>query len=181
MLRKQERFVVVDLETTGLSYQTEKVIEVAGIKIEDGKMADTFQSLIHVDYIPYYLTKHVHGIDTSMVEDAPPLHLVRSRFCEFIKGCVLVGHNIRGFDSKFLDKHFQLNKDTQYIDTLDMSRRLFSDEKCHTLEAVSKRMGVKRGVCHRAFDDAKATAEVFLKLLKLSNNVFNTHKVGKIL
>lgn len=172
MLRKQESFVVVDLETTGLSYQTEKVIEVAGIKIKSSKIIDTFQSLIYVDYIPDYLTKNVHGIDVLMVKDAPPLHLVRSKFCEFVKGCVLVGHNIKAFDAKFLDKHFGLNENTQYIDTLEMSRRLFSNERCHTLEAVSKRLDVKRGIRHRAFDDAEATAKVFLKLLKLSDNAY---------
>lgn len=169
-IKKQESFVVVDLETTGFSHHTENVIEVAGIKIKNNKIIDTFESLIYVDYIPYYLTKNVHGIDTSMVKDAPPLHLVRSKFCEFIKGCILVGHNIKNFDSKFLYKHFKLSKDTQYIDTLDMSRILFSNERCHNLEAVSKRLGIKRNVCHRAFEDAKVTAKVFIKLLKLNNN-----------
>ncbi len=168
----QTNFAVVDLETTGYSYKTEKVIEVAAAKIKNGKILDIFESLIYVDYIPAYVTRYVHGIDALMVKDAPPLHIVRPKFCKFLEGCVLVGHNIKRFDSNFLCNHFRLNKNIYYVDTIDISKALFQSERRHSLDAVTERLGIKRDVRHRALADVKATAKVFIKLLKLSSRKY---------
>lgn len=168
----QTSFAVVDLETTGFSYKTEKVVEVAAVKVKNGKILDTFESLIYVDYIPAYVTRYVHGIDTLMVKDAPPLHVVRPKFCKFVEGCVLVGHNIKRFDSNFLSNHFRLNEGIHYVDTIDISRALFQSERRHSLDAVADRLGIKRDVCHRALEDVKVTAKVFNKLLKLNSRKY---------
>jgi DNA polymerase-3 subunit alpha (Gram-positive type) len=165
-------FAVVDLETTGFSYKTQKVIEIAAVKIKNGEILDTFESLIYTDYIPEYVTKYVHGIDTLMVKDAPPLHVVRPRFCEFVDGCVLVGHNIKRFDSNFLSNDFKLNKNIYYVDTIDISKALFQNERHHSLDAVTERLGIKRDVRHRALADVEATVKVFIKFLKLSSRKY---------
>lgn len=168
----QTNFAVVDLETTGLSFKTECVIEVAAVKIQNGKILDAFESLIYADYIPEYVTRYVHGIDALMVKDAPPLHIVRPKFCKFVKGCVLVGHNIKRFDSNFLSNHFRLNKKIHYVDTLELSKAFFQDQRHHSLDAVAERLSIKRAIRHRALADVKATAKIFLKLLKLNSGKY---------
>ena len=160
-------FAVVDIETTGYSHHSDKIVEVAAVKLKNGKVLDSFSSLIYTDYIPYYVTKNVHGIDVYMLKDAPKLHVVKKQFCEFVEGCVLVGHNIKSFDSRFLCKHFGISSKSRYVDTLGLSRKTFPGERYHSLEVVTKRLKIRNKANHRALIDAQVTAKVFLKLLSL--------------
>ncbi|MFH1045603.1 MAG: exonuclease domain-containing protein [Candidatus Omnitrophota bacterium] len=166
-------FAIVDIETTGFSHQFDKILEVAAIKIKNGEILGTYHSLIYTDYIPDYLTKYVHGIDVDMVKDAPQLPVVRKQFCKFVKGCVLVGHNIISFDSRFLRNHFKINENAHYVDTLKLSRAIFPGERYHSLGVVAKRLSIKKGMNHRALSDAHATTEVFLKLINLGKKRFD--------
>lgn len=163
---KKIDFAVVDLETTGFSSDRDSVIEVAAVKLKNGRIKDKFQSLIYTDYIPYHATR-VNGIDVHMVSDAPSLNTVRSQFCEFTKGCVLVGHNIKSFDLPFLVNAFDLAQGTCCVDTLKISRSLFSCQRSHKLEAVARRLGIDSIKYHRALDDAMVTAYVFMEFLNI--------------
>lgn len=167
-------FAVVDIETTGYSHHSDKIIEVAAVRLKSGEVLDTFSSLIHTDFIPYYLTQNVHGIDVYMVKNAPKMHIVRKQFCKFIKGCILVGHNIKNFDSRFLCKYFRMSRSLYCVDTLALSRTIFPGERYHSLEIVAKRLRIKNKVNHRALMDAQVNAKVFLKLLTLGKERFST-------
>ncbi|MFH1460084.1 MAG: 3'-5' exonuclease [Candidatus Omnitrophota bacterium] len=171
----QINFAVIDLETTGFSALHDSVIEVAAVKVKAGKIEDKFESLIYTDFVPYYATR-VHGINVDMLMDAPTLNTVRNQFCEFVKDCVLVGHNIKSFDLPFLCNDFDVNANAYCVDTLLMSRNLFSCERSHKLEKVAKRLGIKNHNYHRALDDALVTAKVFLKFLKQGKNKFKILK-----
>ena len=168
-------FAVVDLETTGFSSERDCVIEVAVVKVKNGRIQDEFQSLIYTDYIPYHATR-VHGIDIDMVADSPSLNTVRNNFREFTQGCVFVGHNIKSFDLPFLVNAFDVEEGSCCVDTLKISRNLFSHERTHKLEAVARRMGIANKRYHRALDDATVTAEIFIKFLSLENTKFRILK-----
>ena len=159
---REIEFAVVDLETTGLG-KNHRTIEIAAIKVINGKIIDRFHSLIHAKFVPHEVTL-IHGIDAPMLSDAPALHMVKPKFCEFIEGCVLVGHNIVNFDSRFLCKDFQINNSC-FVDTIKLSRMLFPDERRHNLQILAARLGIRNKKFHRALDDAKITARVFTKLL----------------
>ena len=142
-------FAVVDLETTGFSSERDCVIEVAAIKVKNGRIKEKFQSLIYTDYIPYYATR-VHGIEIDMVCDAPSLNTVRNNFREFTQGCVFVGHNIKSFDMPFLVNAFDVEEGVCCVDTLKISRCLVSCQHSHKLEAVARRVGISSRKYHRA-------------------------------
>ncbi len=172
---KDISFAVVDLETTGFSSDRDSVVEVAAIKLKNGRIKDQFQSLIYTDYIPYHATR-VHGIDIDMVSDAPSLNTVRNNFREFTKGCVLVGHNIKSFDLPFLVNAFDVEEGSCCVDTLKLSRYLFSSHRSHKLEAVARRLGINSEKYHRALDDAMVTAQVFLEFLSIEKEKFRILK-----
>jgi DNA polymerase III epsilon subunit family exonuclease len=168
-------FAVVDLETTGFCSERDCVIEIAAVRIKQGKIKDHYQSLIYTDYIPYHATR-VHGIDAEMVEDAPSLNTVRNDFKDFVKGCVLVGHNIKSFDMPFLQNEFDIDEDYFCVDTLKLSRFLFAHERRHKLSIVAQRLGIESERYHRALDDTIVTANVFLQFLKIGKDRFKVLK-----
>jgi DNA polymerase III epsilon subunit family exonuclease len=171
----QINFAIVDLETTGFCSQRDCVIEIAVVKVKDGKIGDQYQSLIYTEHIPYQATQ-VHGIDLQMVEDAPSLNTVRTEFREFTQGCVLVGHNIKSFDMPFLCNEFDIAENAFCVDTLKLSRFLFSNERTHKLAVVAKRLGIKSDRYHRALDDSLVTAQIFLEFLRIGSDQFKVLK-----
>ena len=170
---KAFNFVVVDLETTGFSSRKDSVVEIGAVKIINGDITDKYESLIHTKYIPYYATK-AHGITTVMVKDAPLLTDVRKEFCKFAEDCVFVGHNIKRFDRPFLSKYFNISEFVPYVDTMDLSRALFPDQRIHRLSVVAERIGVQKRDYHRALNDAIVTAHIFIKFLMLGQQKFRT-------
>lgn len=172
---KNIEFAVVDLETTGFSSERDSVVEVAAVKLKNGKIKDKFQSLIYTDYIPYHATR-VHGIDIDMVSDAPSLNTVRNNFREFTKDCILVGHNIKSFDLPFLVNAFDVDESACCVDTLKISRCLFARHRSHKLEVVARRLGIDSEKYHRALDDAMVTAQVFLQFLDIEKKKFKILK-----
>jgi len=165
---EQIEFAAVDLETTGFSSSYDRVIEIAAVKIKNNKIDQKFQSLIFTNYIPYQATR-IHGIDVDMLEGAPNLDEVKFKFQKFVRGCVLIGHNIKSFDMPFLRNFFEVS-DSACVDTLRISRMLFSFKKSHKLSSVAERMGIKSRSYHRAMNDALATARVFLKFLSVEKD-----------
>ncbi len=168
-LGKSATYVVFDIETTGLSPQTEEITEIGGVKIENGRITDTFSQLINPGKpIPAKIVE-LTGITDAMVQDMPAIDTVLPEFLSFCKDTVVVAHNA-AFDTGFIRQkasRLGLAFHNKIADTLRLSRELFPDEKKHTLDAVCQRMEVSLENHHRAVDDATATAEVFLKFLDM--------------
>lgn len=163
---KEHDFVVFDLETTGLDYQTNSITEIGGIKIREGKIIETFSTLVKPkEEISAEITK-LTGITNSMVENQLPIEEVIGDFYKFCDDCVLVGHNI-DFDYKFI---FKAGRENGYLfnqkqqDTLFLAREQLKGLKNYKLGTIAEYLGVKLDNAHRAVFDALATAEVFIKL-----------------
>ena len=161
-------FVVFDLETTGLSSSKNRIIEIGAVKVENGEIIDRFSSFVNPEVpIPFRIIK-LTSITDDMVKSAPKIEEILPSFVEFCKGCVLVAHNA-AFDTGFINENcHRLGIDFEYtsVDTMGVSRMLFPDSKKHTLDVLCKRMGVVLDNHHRAVDDAEATANIFLKMIK---------------
>ncbi|MBE7010312.1 MAG: PolC-type DNA polymerase III [Ruminococcaceae bacterium] len=162
-------FVVFDIETTSLSARYGEVIEIAGVKVKDGRVTEQFSKFVKPGReIPYHITELTH-ITNEMVADAEPIEAVLPAFLEFCQGCVLVAHNA-GFDVGYIKKkaeELSLPFDFCYIDTLMLSRRLLSALKTHKLNRVAKHLGFVFEGHHRAINDAEVTARIFLHFLEL--------------
>ncbi|MBR5586864.1 MAG: PolC-type DNA polymerase III [Clostridia bacterium] len=155
-------FVVFDLETTGFSPVDDKIIEIGAVKVEKGEITDRFSSFVNPGrHIPDNITE-ITSITDEMVKDAPDIASVCPKFEEFCKGCVLVAHNAN-FDVGFMRVVYEqlgMEFDYCYLDTLELCRALFPEQKRHGLAAMVKLLNVSLDNHHRAVDDAEATAEV---------------------
>src|SRR5437016_3541630 len=163
-------FVVVDLETTGGSANTDAITEIGALKLRGGELLGRLESLVNPGVpIPPMITV-LTGITESMVLPAPRIAEILPPFLEFARDAVIVGHNIR-FDCAFLDAALVANGyprlSNRRVDTLALARRLVRDEipnlRLHTL-ARHFRTSVEP--THRAYADAAATAEVLHSLLE---------------
>ena len=170
-------YCVLDIETTGLSYRTEKITEFGAIKIKNGEIIDTFECFVNPEKpIPYEVIKVTHITD-DMVRDAETIDQVLPKFLEFIGDDVLVAHNAN-FDIGFIRHFAQLQGyklNNTYIDTLSLSRDMFPDYKKHKLGIIAANLGIRVDVAHRALDDVKTLVKVFEVMIKnLKENKVNT-------
>jgi len=164
-----ETYVVFDLETTGLQKETDKIIEIGAVKITGGQIADTYSAFINPGQkLTPEITK-LTSITDDMLEDAPDISSVLPGFIEFAGDAVLVAHNA-SFDVGFVTVaagRMGLDINNTVLDTLGLSRTLFPELGKHKLDVVAKYLGVSLENHHRAVDDAKATAEIFLQCLSI--------------
>ena len=114
--------------------------------------------------IPFEIEK-LTSINDEMVMDAPVIEKVLPEFLSFCEGTVLVAHNA-SFDISFIRENAQRQQlpfDFTYVDTVGIARVLLPHQAKHTLDAVSKTLGISLENHHRAVDDAEATAQIFVK------------------
>ena len=162
-------FVIFDIETTGLSAINDSITEIGAIKVEDGEVIDEFSQLVNPNRpIPEFITK-LTGITDEMVKDKPYIDKVSPEFYDFINGSVLIAHNA-SFDIGFIRENFKkvnLELNNPILDTLELSRAVFPNLKNHKLNTLSKHLDINLENHHRAVDDAKATKDIFLKVMDL--------------
>ncbi|MDQ1506733.1 MAG: polymerase subunit epsilon [Actinomycetota bacterium] len=163
-------FVVVDLETTGTVPGESRIIEVAAAKFRGGECLGTFQTLVNPGCgVPPFIVA-LTGITEALVVPAPAIDEVLPSLLEFIRGAVLVGHNLR-FDTSFLDADLVARGRPRLanlrVDTLTLARRLVRDEvpDCRLATLAARFRTVTRPT-HRALDDVLATAEVLHALFE---------------
>lgn len=165
-------FVVFDIETTGLDTSYDDILEIGALKIADGKIIDTFETLIKPDcFINEFITD-LTGITNKMVEDAPKIDKVLPKFIDFIGNNILIGHNVN-FDINFIyDKAIELNLDpisNDFIDTLRLSRKLLPNLDHHRLSDLADYYNINKDGSHRALKDVEITLELYNHL----NNEIN--------
>lgn len=163
------RFVVLDLETTGLDAELEGILEVAAVRLEGDRPAAVFHSLVRPE-VPISPSSYaVHGIDEGMVASAPAIDALLPELLAFFGDDPLVAHNA-GFDLAFLNRALVRAGRTPLanvvVDTLELAREVFPEARSHKLEALCKLLGHPASDFHRALDDARHLAAVFPQLLE---------------
>jgi DNA polymerase-3 subunit epsilon len=163
-------FCVVDLETTGGSPEHDRITEIGAVKLRGGECLGTFQTLVNPGCaIPPSITV-LTGITEAMVLPAPRIEQVLPSLLEFVRGTVLVGHNVR-FDLGFLNAALRRTGHALLpaaaVDTVALARRLVRDEvpDCR-LGTLAARLRLDHRPSHRALDDALATADLLHLLLE---------------
>ena len=162
------KFVVFDLETTGLNTETDEIIELGAVKLEEGKIVEYYNTLVDPKRsIPEGASK-VNNIFDADVKNAPYIEDVFGFFVNYCKGYTLVAHNGAGFDFKIIKRvagqlGYPLYNDM--VDSLTEARNVLSSSRRHSLEALCDHYGIVNKNAHRAYEDAEATAKVFVKLM----------------
>ncbi len=166
-----EEYIVLDIETTGLSFRTEKITEIGAVKVRNGEIIDTFECFVNPEVpIPQRIVEITHITD-EMVKNAETIDIVMPKFLDFIGNLKLIAHNA-DFDVGFLKynaENLGLKMDNEYIDSLKLSRQLFPEFKKHKLRIIAEKLGIKVENAHRALDDVKTLVQVFIKMLEKIN------------
>jgi DNA polymerase-3 subunit alpha (Gram-positive type) len=162
-------FVVFDVETTGLSTAYDVIIELAAVKIRDGKVIDKFECFANPHRPLTEKIIELTNITDDMLKDAPEVDDVIREFHEFIGDAIVVAHNA-SFDMGFLYAAYEKAGITgvkhPVIDTLELSRLLNPTLKNHRLNTLCKKYGIELVQHHRAIYDTEATGYLLLQLLK---------------
>lgn len=166
-------YTIIDLETTGLSTKSCEIIELAAVKVRNGKIIDTFGTLIKPNVeIPYAVTQKTN-ITNEMVENAPKIDEKFQDFFDFIGDDIVLGHNINSYDIPILCRYCEeLNSDSfnnDTLDTLQFSRKCDIDVPDYKLTTLTNYFGIEHQNAHRALADCIANHECYQRLKELYN------------
>jgi DNA polymerase III epsilon subunit family exonuclease len=172
------RYAIIDVETTGFSPISDRVVEAACVLVQDGAIVRTWSSLVNPERpIPDYASR-VHGITDADVANAPPFERVQRELYALCEGATVVAHNA-SFDLGFLPLLARLPS----LCTLQLARRRFPNAPNHknqTLRAYLHVDDLLRSFLrhaerveavdalqpHRALADALVTAGILLRCLQ---------------
>ena len=164
-----DSYVVFDLETTGFSPNTCKIIEIGAVKVENGTITERFSEFVNPQVPIPFKIEELTGIRDDMVMGAGTIEDILPRFMEFCKGCVMIAHNAE-FDMSFIRKNcMDLNLSCDYTvgDTVAMARILLPSLHRFKLDTVAKALKISLENHHRAVDDAECTAHIFVKFIEM--------------
>lgn len=163
-----EGYVILDIETTGLSAEKDNIIEVGAIEIRNGEIAREFGRLIRYNGIIPEIVKDMTGINENMLkEKGDDISEVLKELFEFISGKAVLIYNAP-FDLGFLEKEAERNElEFPYINSKDLlteARNKIDKLENYKLDTVAGYLGVCGKQKHRAVDDCKYLYEVYAKL-----------------
>lgn len=171
-MAKTDIFSVIDIETTGGTSRSDRITEIAIINYSEGKIIDTYSTLIHPERsIPPYITR-ITGITNDMVRDSPKFFEVAKKIVNMTEGTIFVAHNVR-FDYSFIQQEFKnlgYTFSKKKLCTLALSRKLIPGLKSYGLKNLTQHFNIELTNHHRALDDAKATTELLGILMKVKGS-----------
>ena len=161
-------YIAFDFETTGLSSENDRIIEIAAIKFEGGEAVDRFVTLVNPERpIDSFITD-ITGISNAMVSDAPIERNIVDNIINFLEDFPLVAHNI-SFDISFLnllcDRYDKNIVEHQLYDTLQLARTFMFFHPTHSLGSIAEYFNLSAVGAHRAEADTENTGIIFQHLV----------------
>ena len=183
----EEAFVVFDIETTGFSPVSNRIIEIGAVRVEKGSIVDRFSVFVNPQVPIPFKIEQLTEINDGMVVDAETIEEVLPKFLEFSEGAVMVAHNA-GFDMSFIIENCKrqgIEREFTYVDTVGMARMLLPGLNRFKLDTVAKALNIPLLNHHRAVDDAACTAEIFVKFIAMCRerdieNLDQLNEAGKL-
>lgn len=178
-----KRQIVLDTETTGIKPEDgHRIVEIGCVELIDGiETGVTYQVYLNPERESEPEALKVHGLTTEFLKDKPKFSEKADEFLEFIAGSELIIHNAK-FDIKHLNAELnRANKGSIWnhiknvVDTLELDKRLFADERKHSLDAICERFGIslESRELHGALIDTTLLAKVYIEI----NNRFSQEDV----
>lgn len=164
-----ERFVVIDLETTGNAPKKgDRIIQIGMVVIEEGKITERFSSFINPKRdIPPFI-QQLTQIDEQLISGAPSFSELALKIVETLKQSYFVAHNV-AFDWPFLQEELNMAGISfpapPMIDTVELSRILFPTLESYKLSDLAQTLQIAHENPHQADSDAEVTAKLWLILL----------------
>ncbi len=172
------RYIAFDTETTGLFANKDRIIELGAVLFENGRVVDSFSSLLNVHMsIPPQATQ-VNHITNQMIWSAPEEEEVYEKFFVFLGDAldgktVICAHNAR-FDVSFLSSTFdRLGYDghIRYVDTLTLARKHIKGVANYKQETLARHFGIVNRASHRAVTDAEVCGQLLWEIKKIKDRV----------
>ena len=166
------KLAYVDLETTGGRPTSDRITEIAIVQTIDGVVVDEWHTLINPGVQIPEMIQRIIGITPAMVKDSPTFEEILPTVLEKLEGFVFVAHNAR-FDTGFLKNAYKrLGEDFNYpvLCTVKLSRKLYTQYKRHSLDAIIQRFNLKCEARHRALGDAAALPQLVSRMFKDFDN-----------
>lgn len=162
--------VALDLETTGLDPQSDFIIEVGAVRLNEGKIVDEFTTMVNPGIqVPTHVT-HLTGIQQSDVASAPTIESVLRELAQFIGTSPVIAHSV-SLDLGFLRGRYGHIKGNTAIDTYELASVMLPRAPRYNLNSLTQQLGIEPDQRHRALSDARAAGllywELWLKILAL--------------
>ena len=169
----EDSFVIVDLETTGLSPKNGEIIEIGAIKVINSEVVDKMDIFVKPSRPITWFTTNLTGITNEMVDEGLNIKEALKVFDEFSDGMRLMAHNAK-FDMGFLDVYMkkELGKGVREdaLDTLIISRAFVKDVPNYKLGTLANRFNIDYSGAHRSLRDCEITLDVYNNIRKMYNN-----------
>lgn len=171
-----KRYISFDVETTGLSPQRDRIIEVGAVLFENGMASKKFNTLVNPGVSISKSTTAVNHITNEMIKDAPDEEVVYKDLIEFFgdslsQQTIICAHNA-SFDMNFLSETLMrlgYSGDIKYVDTLQLSRRFVKGLDSYKQDIVAEHFGFVNEQSHRAVSDAEICGKILDELLMILN------------
>ncbi|MEN6499168.1 MAG: 3'-5' exonuclease [Rectinema sp.] len=172
---EERPYVALDVETTGLNAELEKIVEIALVRFffdKEGALSeeDRFSTLINPGVAIPAQASRIHGITEADVANAPLFGDIAQKISDICDGRVIVGHNVL-FDIGFLEKEFervQMATDFQECaDTFGMAKLAFPSMPSYNLGKLAFSIGLQSDARHRALGDALTCMRLFAASLRI--------------
>lgn len=161
-------FVIIDIETTGLSVENDEILEIGAIRIVNGKTVEEYERLIAVKTEIAQNISELTGITQEQVkENGKPINEVLPSFMDFVKGSEVAGYNVN-FDHDFLlaecsRQGIDITK-IKFTDVMTIVKSKLKGMRSYNLESVAKRLGITTKQQHRSLSDCYLLYQVYCKL-----------------
>ncbi len=164
-----ERYVVVDVETTGHAViKGDRVIQIGAVVIEEGEIIESYSSFVNPGKpIPPFI-EELTGISDDTVADAPSFQEIVPVLLNLLEGGSFVAHNVH-FDRSFLAMQLELEgyefPNMPLFDTVELARILMPQQESYKLGQLAEQLGFDHDRPHQADSDAEVTASLFMTLI----------------
>ena len=170
-IASRPEFIALDLETTGLSARTDRIVEIGAIRfLENGDEVARYQSLVNPERPMPPSAYAIHGLSDEQLANARVAREVLPEFLEFLGNpgaSVLLAHHA-SFDAGFLG--WELSRAGMelpghfLVDTLALARRRLPELRSHRLDFLTMYLGLDPAGSHRAVGDSRRVKEIWLRL-----------------
>ena len=169
-LKFVDDYVLVDIETTGLSPVNDEIIEIGAIKVKDNIIVNEYNQLIKINRRLSPFIINLTGITDDMLKQGKLPTVVFKEFVDFIEDDVIIGHNVN-FDFGFLSdkcrRYINYNLQNDCIDTMYLAKKLVPNSINYKLGTLANYFNVSYEGAHRGLKDVEITYEVYNCLRRL--------------
>lgn len=171
-----------DIETTGLNFERDRITEIGAVRIVGGVVEQSFDTFVNPEMPIAANITELTSITDNMVKDAPLEAEAVKSFLDFCGGAPLIAHNA-SFDTGFIKavcRRHGMKFENTFIDSVPICRSLLPGIKNYKLDTVAKHLKLSDFHHHRACDDAKTLADIFIALSSKLKDEKNVETIAQI-